>query len=43
MDAEEKAVVDEFEGEASYNETMTKLDYYLVDLSNTFMIEEKCA
>ncbi len=43
MNAEEKAVVDEFEGEASYNETMAKSDYYLVDLSNTFMIEEKCA
>ncbi len=43
MDAEEKAVIDEFEGEMSYNRTMADPNYYLFDASNMLMIEEKVA
>ncbi len=43
MDAEEKAVIDEFEGEMSYNKTMADPEYYLFDASSTLMIEEKVA
>nr|WP_297765825.1 DUF4942 domain-containing protein [uncultured Butyrivibrio sp.] len=43
MDAEEKAVIDEFEGEVSYNRTIANASYYLFDASNVLMIEEKAA
>ena len=44
MEKEEKAVIDEFEGEASYNKTMCNTNYYLFDASKSMMlIEEKTA
>ncbi len=44
MEKEEKTVIDEFEGEASYNKTMCNTNYYLFDASKSMMlIEEKTA
>lgn len=31
MDAEEKAVIDSFEGEAEYAKVLANADYYLMD------------
>ena len=39
MTTEEKAVIDEFEGEESYNEMLSKKDYYLSETSNILMLE----
>lgn len=39
LDAEERAVVDSFEGEASYNETCTNRDFYLADTSTQLLLE----
>ena len=39
MSDEEKAVVDEFEGEESYNETMRNSDYYLFDAASVPALE----
>lgn len=38
MDAEEKAVIDDFQGEAAYTEIMTKADYYLAPVTNNQML-----
>ena len=38
MTAEEKAVVDSFQGEAAYNEVMARADYYLAPVSNNQML-----
>ncbi len=43
MDKEEKAVIDEFEGEVSYNKTMCDTEYYLFDATNQLLIENKTA
>ena len=43
MTPEEKTVIDEFEGEVSYNKTMSNAGYYLFDAGNTLMLEEKSA
>lgn len=43
MNQEEKAVIDDFEGEASYNKTMANKGYYLFDATNMALIEEKTA
>ncbi len=40
MDEAERAVVDEFEGEASYSETLANSDYYLFDAANIPAIED---
>ena len=34
MDAEEKAVVDSFQGEEAYNEVLSKAGYYLAPVTN---------
>ena len=38
MTAEEKAVVDSFQGEAAYNEVLAKADYYLAPVTNNQML-----
>lgn len=38
MDAEEKAVIDDFQGEAAYTEIMSKADYYLAPVTNNQML-----
>lgn len=38
MTAEEKAVVDSFQGEAAYNEVMAKAEYYLAPVTNNQML-----
>ena len=43
MDAEEKAVIDEFEGEASYADTMNNSDYYLFDANDLPLLETQAA
>ncbi|MBP3784424.1 MAG: DUF4942 domain-containing protein [Butyrivibrio sp.] len=43
MNAEEKAVIDDFEGEASYNKTMANTSYYLFDANNVALLEDKSA
>lgn len=40
MTEEEKAVIDEFEGEESYNKTLANRDYYLSGASNALMLGE---
>ena len=40
MDEAERTVVDEFEGEASYSETLANSDYYLFDAANILAIED---
>ena len=39
MSQEEKAVVNDFEGESEYNKVMENTDYYLTDMSNMLMLE----
>lgn len=39
MTVEEKAVIDDFEGEESYNEMLLNKDYYLSGTSNILMLE----
>lgn len=39
MSQEEKAVVNDFEGESEYNKVMENTDYYLTDTSNMLMLE----
>lgn len=41
MTQEEKQVVNEFEGEKSYNQTMTNSKYFLFDGNNISLLEEK--
>ena len=41
MTQEEKSVIDSFEGEESYNETISDSDYYLFDAGNVAGIEDK--
>lgn len=43
MTAEEKAVVNEFEGEKEYNKVITNKEYYLFDGNNLNLLEEKTA
>lgn len=43
MTAEEKAVVDEFEGEKEYNKVISNKEYYLFDGNNLNLLEEKKA
>ena len=43
MEPEEKAVIDEFEGETSYNATMADREYYLFDASKTLSLEDRAA
>jgi len=38
MTAEEKQVINEFEGEVSYNKVMSKKDYYIVEMSKLLML-----
>lgn len=40
MTPEEKAVVNDFEGELSYNKVMSNSGYYITDLSKTLMIAQ---
>ena len=39
MSQEEKAVVNDFEGESEYNKVMENTDYYLTDMNNMLMLE----
>ena len=43
MTPEEKAVVNDFEGEAEYNKVMSNSQYYLFDANNMAMLEDKSA
>lgn len=43
MTAEEKAVVNEFEGEKEYNKVMSNRKYYLFDGNNLNLLEDKTA
>lgn len=43
MTAEEKAVVDEFEGEKEYNKVIANKGYYLFDGNNLNLLEDKIA
>lgn len=43
MTAEEKAVVNEFEGEKEYNKVISNKDYYLFNGNNLNLLEEKTA
>lgn len=43
MTAEEKAIVNEFEGEKEYNKVISNKEYYLFDGSNLNLLEEKTA
>ena len=43
MTAEEKAVVNEFEGEKEYNKVLENTGYYLFDGNNLNLLEEKTA
>lgn len=43
MSTEEKAVVNEFEGEAEYSKVMRNTDYYLFDGDNLNLLEDKTA
>lgn len=38
MTAEEKSVIDEFQGEEAYNEVMAKADYYLAPVTNNMLM-----
>ena len=40
MTQEEKQVIDNFEGETSYNKVMSNRDYYIVDTSNLLMLAQ---
>ena len=43
MTSEEKAVVNNFEGEAEYNKVISNSKYYLFDANNITMLEDKSA
>lgn len=43
MSAEEKAVINDFEGEAEYNKVMLNREYYLFDTNSLAMLEDKSA
>lgn len=43
MTTEEKAVINEFEGEKEYNKVISNKDYYLFDGNNLNLLEEKTA
>ena len=43
MTAEEKAVVNEFEGEKEYNKVISNKEYYLFDGNNLNLLEDKTA
>lgn len=43
MSAEEKQVVNEFEGEKDYNKVMSNTKYYLFDANNMNLLEDKTA
>lgn len=43
MSTEEKAVVNEFEGESEYNKVMRNTNYYLFDGNNLNLLEDKTA
>ena len=43
MSKEEKAVIDEFEGEAAYNRTVANKGYYLFDACKMALLEDKTA
>ena len=43
MTAEEKAVVNEFEGEQEYNKVISNKEYYLFDGNNLNLLEDKMA
>lgn len=43
MTAEEKAVINEFEGEKEYNKVISNKNYYLFDGNNLNLLEEKTA
>lgn len=43
MTAEEKAVVNEFEGEKEYNKVISNKEYYLFDENNLNLLEDKIA
>ncbi len=43
MTPEEKAVVNDFEGEAEYNKVMSNSQYYLFDANSMAMLEDKSA
>lgn len=43
MTAEEKAVVNEFEGEKEYNKVISNKEYYIFDGSNLNLLEDKTA
>lgn len=43
MTVEEKAIVNEFEGEKEYNKVISNKEYYLFDGSNLNLLEEKTA
>lgn len=43
MTSEEKAVVNDFEGESEYNKVMLNSQYYLFDANNIAMLEDKTA
>ena len=43
MTSEEKAVVNDFEGEVEYNKVMSNSKYYLFDTNNITMLEDKSA
>ena len=38
MTAEEKSVIDDFEGEEAYNEVMAKANYYLAPVTNNNLL-----
>ena len=41
MTAEEKQVVNDFEGEKEYNKVMSNRKYYLFDANNLNLLEDK--
>ena len=43
MTVEEKAIINEFEGEKEYNKVISNKEYYLFDGSNLNLLEEKTA
>ena len=38
MTAEEKAVIDDFQGEEAYNEVMANAEYYLAPVTNNQLL-----
>ena len=43
MTVEEKAIINEFEGEKEYNKVISNKEYYLFNGSNLNLLEEKTA